>query len=100
LTLSKGQSVYSLVIKPGDYNADGVVDAADYVVWHRALESADLRADGNADGVVDIGDYDVWRSHFGVVYGSGTSASSAVPEPATFALILLCTLAAVIGHRW
>ncbi len=50
----------------GDYNFNGVVDAADYSVWRDTLNSmADLRADGNGDGVVDALDYGVWRSNFG-----------------------------------
>jgi hypothetical protein len=51
----------------GDYNTDGVVDGADYIVWRRSVGSADLRADGNHDGVVGQGDYTVWRSNFGSV---------------------------------
>ncbi|MEQ8848822.1 hypothetical protein, partial [Botrimarina sp.] len=36
---------------PGDYNADGVVDGADYTVWRDTLGStSDLRADGQPDG--------------------------------------------------
>jgi rhamnogalacturonan endolyase len=50
----------------GDYNSDGKVDAADYVVWRKAENSATgLRADGNKDGVVDQADYALWRSNFG-----------------------------------
>ena len=29
---------------PGDYNSDGNVDAADYVVWRKSLDQAELRA--------------------------------------------------------
>lgn len=39
---------------PGDYNDDGVVDAADYVVWRR-----DPGSHGGDDG------YDVWVRNFG-----------------------------------
>jgi GH35 family endo-1,4-beta-xylanase len=100
LTLSKGTTLYSVAVAPGDYNADGHVDAADYIVWRRALAStADLRADGNANGVVDVGDFDVWRSHFGYVYGSGTSLSTAVPEPSTVAMIVIGMLASLTARR-
>jgi hypothetical protein len=47
------------------YNGDGVVDAADYVVWRNALDSNDPVADGNNDGVVDEDDYKLWKSNFG-----------------------------------
>jgi hypothetical protein len=50
----------------GDYNFDGTVDAADYVVWQATRHSAvDLRANGNGDRVVDQADYDVWWANFG-----------------------------------
>ncbi len=49
----------------GDYNHDGHVDAADYVIWQATKGSTtDLRADGNGDGVVDQADYDLWKSNF------------------------------------
>ncbi len=46
---------------PGDYNNDGTVDAADYVVWRDTLGSTtDLRADGNPNLVIDANDRRVW----------------------------------------
>lgn len=56
----------------GDYNADGVVDAADYTVW-RATQGdtgSGLAADGSGNGVVDEADFIVWRSN----YGSGVTS--------------------------
>ena len=51
---------------PGDYNFDGVVDAADFVIWRKTLNSTtDLRADGNGDGVVNDLDRAVWMANFG-----------------------------------
>jgi hypothetical protein len=54
---------------PGDYNLDGTVDAADYVIWRRTLGQTTTihyyGADGDGDGIVDQDDFDVWRSHFG-----------------------------------
>ena len=89
LTLSKGDSVYSLVIAPGDFNGDGTVDTADYVVWRSTHGSnTDLRADGNGDGTIDDADYGVWRAHFGTTYGGDMLGITMVPEPAT-ALMLL-----------
>jgi hypothetical protein len=56
---------------PGDFNNDGSVDAADYVIWRNNA--------GTQAG------YDLWRSHFGQTGGSGSAATAnaAVPEPAT-----------------
>lgn len=79
-----------IAVPDGDYNADGVVDAADYVVWRKSVGSESLlAADGNSDGIVDQLDYGVWRSNFGHVVGQGASAGTPfnVPEPSSLALI-------------
>src|SRR5262249_45452443 len=49
----------------GDYNRDGSVDAADYILWRKASgqTGAGLAADGNHDGNVDASDYGMWRTH-------------------------------------
>lgn len=75
----------------GDYNANGVVDAADYPIWRKTLGQTGigLAADGNANNQIDQGDFDVWRAHFGQPPGSGNDvAASSVAEPATMALLL------------
>ena len=50
----------------GDYNGDGHVDAADYVVWRKAngSEGIGLAADGSGNGTVDDADYLIWRQNF------------------------------------
>ena len=76
----------------GDYNGDGLVDAADYTLWRDTLGSTtDLAADGDGNGVVDLADFQLWRDNFGAVAAS--SSSAAVPEPAAFGLALLAALA-------
>jgi hypothetical protein len=63
----------------GDFNGDGSVDAADYLVWRARLGSAVTpytSADGDGSGVVDAADYQVWMGHFGeVLPGPGVGAS-------------------------
>jgi hypothetical protein len=77
----------------GDYNANGVVDAADYSIWRKTLGQSGtaLAADGNANGQIDAGDLAVWRAHFGQTAGSGAGAgaNAAVPEPATLVMLVL-----------
>lgn len=53
----------------GDYNEDGVVDAADYTVYLDAF-GQDVAApfdgaDGNGSGTIDAGDRDVWAANYG-----------------------------------
>ncbi len=92
---------FGVTIAPGDYNHDGTVDLADYVVWRNTLDQTGvaLAADGNGNGQIDTGDYDVWRAHFGPSAGSGSSSSTAgaVPEPAT--LFLIAVGSVLLTHR-
>jgi hypothetical protein len=77
----------------GDYNDDGVVDAADYTVWRNALGASDESAiNGNGDGGgITESDYLVWKSHYGATYpgSGGLSDVSNVPEPRSAFLALL-----------
>ncbi|HJQ78703.1 MAG TPA: PEP-CTERM sorting domain-containing protein, partial [Lacipirellulaceae bacterium] len=68
----------------GDFNEDGKVDAADYVVWRKT--------NGTEPG------YNEWRTNFGRTSGSGASveAAAAVPEPASIGL-LLAMMATALG---
>jgi hypothetical protein len=76
----------------GDYNRNGVVDAADYVVWRdtlgQAVENGSL-ADGDRDGIVNNDDYAVWRTHFGERAATASGIASSVPEPKS-SLHILC----------
>ena len=66
----------------GDYNRDGSVDGADYVVWRRAMQGdVNLAADGSHNGVIDQADYDVWRTNFGTTAAGSAASVQAVPEP-------------------
>jgi hypothetical protein len=81
-------SVTVIVATTGDYNHNGVVDAADYVTWRDSLGSTtNLAADGNQNGTVDANDYAVWRSNFGNTGSHGVGTFS-VPEPSSIALSL------------
>jgi hypothetical protein len=77
----------------GDYNQNGVVDAADYIVWRKKLgQSFALpnRDPANGTGPISAADYNSWRTRFGNTSGSGASlAPVGVPEPATAWLLLL-----------
>lgn len=66
----------------GDYNGNGTVDAADYVVWRNGDSPDDTQAG-----------YDLWKANFGKP-GSGSGASlGAVPEPTSLLLFVLGMMA-------
>lgn len=75
----------SNVINPvGDYNLDGVVNAADYTVWRDSVGSTTyFAADGNGDHIINELDYNIWKAHFGESYMFGGAAltNQSVPEP-------------------
>jgi hypothetical protein len=84
---------------PGDYNGNGTVDAADYVVWRDSMgqNGSGMAADGDGSGTIDSGDYEFWRSRVGLTAGSGAIAD-AVPEPATLA-VAWCILGVLLARR-
>jgi autotransporter-associated beta strand protein len=75
VTLSVGSAAL-----PGDFTADGVVDAADYVVWRKGLGTTYTQAD-----------YTAWSAHFGQS-AAASGAAAAVPEPSVAVLAAFCLL--------
>jgi hypothetical protein len=81
----------------GDYNGNGVVDAADYVLWRNG---GPLQNEVDAPGTVNANDYTEWKARFGKSSGAGSSLSGgAVPEPQTLILVLCGLSCAVISRR-
>lgn len=57
---------------PGDYNDDGVVDAADYVVWRKNEGTMNTLPHDPNGGIIDSDQYNTWRANFGMMTrGSG-----------------------------
>jgi hypothetical protein len=78
----------------GDYNDDGKVDAADYVVWRKFNGTLTTLPNDSTPGIVSPADLDEWKAHFGMMaMPGGGSSTSAVPEPpmhfVTLALLAL-----------
>lgn len=63
----------------GDYNDDGIVNAADYVFWRDRMGAGGAGGgDGSGDGSVGPEDYDIWYGNFGVANPSGAGAGEAM----------------------
>ena len=84
----EGVVVYrSLASLQGDYNMNGVVDAADYVVWRNSIGTPAA--------------YNTWRANFGRTAASGSlvAASTSVPEPASLVLVIAAACPLVMRRR-
>jgi hypothetical protein len=101
---------------PGDYNQNGIVDAADYTVWRDRLGQSTTVANENpaaaTPGLVDAEDYAFWTANFGnllpelgagaaahLAPGESPGANYAVPEPASLALAAGGGLGLLVGAR-
>ena len=102
VTSSQGTaSSLTVLINPnaalaGDFNGNGIVDGADYVVWREGLGTTYTQTD-----------YDLWRSQFGQTpaslgagIGSAFDGNVTVPEPAGATFGLLAALGAGCSLRF
>jgi MYXO-CTERM domain-containing protein len=89
-----GTSVILQAITPilfGDYNQDGFVNAADYVVYRNrkaGIGGNTLPNDAGEEGVT-IDDYRYWKAHYGETLGNGSAATTSAPEPGGLLLAVL-----------
>jgi len=98
----------------GDYNNNGIVDTADYVLWRKG---GPLQNDPTPG--VQAADYAFWRAHFGNTGGvpsgastllrgpvfyvtsfSGLGTGSSIPEPAGVILVGMGLATFVVSGRW
>ena len=97
-----GTGIVSVVSLAGDYNVDGVVDMADYVLWRANVgHPAGTLVNDTTGAVVGEDQYNLWRSNFGNQLGSGSGSQvsgAAVPELSSIGLMMF-GLAALVGRR-
>jgi hypothetical protein len=92
-----------------DFNDNGIVDAADYVIWRKqngTMVPPFTGGDGDGNGIVNQADYTLWRTRFGMPFGAGAGSGGnlstiGVPEPASLTLgaLAAATLLFVTGRR-
>jgi hypothetical protein len=77
---------------PGDFNLDGAIDVADFVMWRKN--------DGSSNG------YLTWHQSFGEPFGGGAAAQHSatvpqtqIPEPAGVALLVWALVCLVFSRR-
>jgi hypothetical protein len=81
----------------GDFDQDGDVDGADFLVWQRTLGSAARAADADGNGLVEAADLKVWRNHFGQTIAQ--TATHPVPEPTSLLLVVIPAACRLAGRR-
>lgn len=99
-TARTGAVVYGTITAPtipGDFDGNGMVNAADLAQWKGDFGVND-DSDANGDGRTDGSDFLIWQRN----YGTGVPASSAaaaVPEPTALALVGLGVASVALMRR-
>lgn len=72
-----------IVVASADFDEDGDVDGADFLVWQRGIGAGTTHGEGDADGngAVDASDLAAWRFQFGATGAAAVPIGTAVPEP-------------------
>lgn len=94
-TVFRGVEFVSGAVTPvddADFDNNGVVDGADFLIWQRGFAVGNSNATGDADGngVVNGADLTIWKNTFGGA--PAVSAIGAVPEPASLTLAGLAAI--------
>ncbi len=71
----------------GDYNDDGLVNAADYTIWRDSLDTPTV-----------IGSYAGWSGNYGAT-SSAPAGSNSIPEPTGLAIFVAALAASIAGKR-
>lgn len=72
------------LVETGDFNRDGIVNAADYTVYRDTLGDIVTPlsgADADGSGIVDQADREIWLATYGRILPAATAAASIEPSP-------------------
>ena len=93
--------VPALPTADADFNGDGLVDGADFLIWQQnfGLAEGATNEQGDADGNAAVNDLDLaaWQTAFGS--GGTPPAVGAVPEPAAATLAAIALLAGAARRK-
>jgi hypothetical protein len=82
---------------PGDFNEDGTIDMADFLILAANFDTGRTFAEGdnNFDGRVDLQDFVEFR----ILFQGQQGAAAAVPEPSSLAMMCLAGALLLITRR-
>lgn len=93
---------YDIALAPtqdADFNNDGIVNGADFLLWQRNFGGAGGLPQGDADGngQINAADLTIWKAQFGT--SPSTALAAAVPEPTSGLSALLALGAAAMVRQ-
>lgn len=83
----------------GDYNDNGTVDAADYVIWRKNEGTNQVLQNDPLGGTISLPHYNQWRARFGLTVGTGSLAGVSIPEPSSFGLLIWSVAGICLRNR-
>ena len=106
ILINRGTLTFDVTPAPtpiaGDFNQDGAVDAADFVVWRKNFTTSSEPSSGAEESIFDVTGYDNWRANFGRAADEASllAGSAAVPEPTVaVAVVVLLPLVCLRASR-
>ncbi|QDU55036.1 CotH kinase family protein [Aeoliella mucimassa] len=97
------EATFEAILLPGDYDGNGTVEQADYLVWKtqfgQEVATPGTGADGNLDGVVSLADYTIWRDNLGatIPFNQPASLQTSPSSPAVTVVTTNDTTSATIA---
>lgn len=81
-----------------DFDANGIVDGGDFMIWQRSFGKFTSLGDANGDGLVNGADLGILKTQYGTAPSAGGSVSG-VPEPGCGTLVAMAPLAVALARR-
>jgi hypothetical protein len=83
-------------ILAGDFNDDGIVDAADYVVWRKNVDTMNSLPNDSIGGLIGAAHYELWRANYRSSWADRTNGLDGIqiPEPSSCILVISLSLVA------
>lgn len=95
-----GLSSETIAVDDADFDNDGTVNGADFLIWQRGFGTGANNAagDANASGGVDAADLAIWKTQYGGAPPT-VVAIAAVPEPTAAVLVSVACVAIAASRR-